>query len=191
LTEAKPQITTSRRVDHLIAHLSILDTKFSNLLNFNTLLATAVGILVSIRHHGGSGDLIFESNLQTWWFRGMIAVGFVTVATCLRGVLRLRWGDDPIQGEPPVKFETELTNKMIVSLVRRSASFRFAAVMTSANLLLLGCFVASFFWVLLAPICLVAYIAMVADGVYYYFHKFEICCHFYKKICRRLARQLK
>ena len=124
------------RINFIAGHLDILDRKFGSLLTFHSLMATIAAVYVvnffqfqrhPVRDLSGSVVLIIFWVL--WVFTTLI---------CLSGLSRVKWGE--LKATVPLRLaEKKQVLSLIRSVIRRTARFRLAVLLTTVEIgLLLG-----------------------------------------------------
>lgn len=113
-------------------HLNVLDTKFASLLGFLALLATGVGVVLSRQ------DLDSIKYLR-WSVVGVLAID---VLLCLRGSLRVGWGELGATNHPTEAWEEHLRS-LVDLLITRTARFRVATMLTAIAVVLVLWFLAT------------------------------------------------
>jgi hypothetical protein len=124
--DATPEETrhaqASARIEFLADHLRVLDAKFASLLQFQALLMIAAGIL-NVRYL--NQKLPSDSVVP---LVALILLVFSTTILCLLGAGWFFWGE--MSGTPVVDKAEEHVGGMIRTVMKRTAIFRYAWMLT-------------------------------------------------------------
>lgn len=137
------------RIDFLLRHLDVLDTKFGFVLTFNGLLLTAVSLLAAHPLKSFKISLaclsLGSSFLPNFFLTIFGLIWFATTLICVVGLRRVIWGE--MTGEKPLAGEEDMqVRHLIRAAARRTNKFRIAMRLMIANVLVLGiAFVVSVF----------------------------------------------
>ncbi|MEI9979112.1 MAG: hypothetical protein WDN23_08925 [Edaphobacter sp.] len=138
------------RIKFLIDHLDILDRKIGMNLQFQALLATAIGILLARADSAICQNPYFYGPaivLSLTWFGATML--------CLLGVYRLEWGDlgakvdstqQAISDAGIDAAEKDYVKTLICEVIRRTAKFRVAICLTISSVVIffVMCFTVSY-----------------------------------------------